>query len=92
MQKLVSHGHSWREIQEYSLSEIGAFFAVIVENERADHAHNLSLNWIANNADQNNLDKIVQSLSGTGATQQVSSSPESGYDWSKADNFLSGIN
>lgn len=59
---MVDSGHSWSSIQQYTLSEIGAFLKVIVRKEAKDKAESLSNLWLGNNIDQKALTNILREL------------------------------
>jgi len=59
---LIDNGHNWSSIQQYSLSEIGAFLKVIVKKEAITKAESLSSLWMANNISQKALNDILREI------------------------------
>lgn len=62
---LVSGGHSWLSIKEYSLSEIGIFVRSVVRKNTQDNANQITQQWLANNASQKELDVIIERITRT---------------------------
>ena len=72
-QILVSGGHAWSSIKEYSLSEIGSFLRAIVKKNAMERADLLTQNWMSSNLDYKGINKIVAEVS---KSAQAKKSPE----------------
>jgi len=46
-------------VKEYSLGEIGVFIRVVVGNRTSKMVNDVTLHWVANNADKKSLQKFI---------------------------------
>ncbi len=85
---MVSNGHPWSDIKNYTLSEIGSFFKTIVLLERNENVSTLSNMWMGNNLPYKELKEV---LVGYGIKEQKATPTvaEVQNDWKKLASFLS---
>jgi len=86
---LVANGHSWLSIQNYTLSEIGAFFRAVVMSERIRKAEELVLNWRGNNLTSEGLDLVLSSMIVKKEKPPEPTSQEIQRDWNRLATFMS---
>ena len=87
----MANGHDWSSIKAYTLSEIGAFFKVVVLSERTKKAQNISDIWQGNNLSVEGLKQVLSEL---GSKQKTSKKeePKAGEvqkDWKRLALFMS---
>jgi hypothetical protein len=59
---LVSNGHSWLSIKNYTLSEIGVFYKAIVLSDRETKIDRLYNNWVSTHCDQNTITDLIKKM------------------------------
>ena len=62
IQILVSEGHSWASIKDYTFSEIGSFLKVIVKQKAEKRAERLNDAWYAKHLKKSGLDDLVKNI------------------------------
>lgn len=62
IQELVSNGHSWSNIKQYTLSEIGVFLRSIRTKKERDRVEALSYNWMSSNLNHEGIEKVIDSI------------------------------
>jgi hypothetical protein len=91
-QKLISYGHSWLSIQQYSLSEIGVFLREVVYAERAEQAAMLYATWAGTKFKEEEIKKLLNKLQDPSIKQKPKElSPEEIQDnWQRLAAFMHG--
>jgi len=87
---LVANGHSWASIKQYTLSEIGSFFKVVVLLERDKKAQSISDIWQGNNLTVEGLKDVLKSF-GMNYDKKPENIPieEVNKDWKRLASFMS---
>ena len=88
---MVSNGHSWLSIKQYTLAEIGTFYKTIVQNEKEQKVEHLITNWMSNNYDHKALTETVKELTTTTASkvkEDTRSTTEIKAEWTRLANFM----
>lgn len=62
VQELVSNGHSWSNVKQYTLSEIGVFLRSIRTRKERDRVEMLSYNWMSSNLNHEGIEKVIDSM------------------------------
>jgi len=88
---LVSNGHPWSSVQDYTLSEIGLFYKSIVILEKQRRVSSLIDAWTSNNAGHKELKSMIDELSinainTTPATKEEFAEVKS--EWIRLQNFM----
>ena len=65
----MDHGHAWKDVQGYTLSQVGIFLKEAAKLDEAKHKHDILAAWLGFNSDQKGLKKILEE-------QSVSKKPE----------------
>jgi hypothetical protein len=69
---LVSNGHSWSSIKDYTLSEIGVFIKSIYFIKTSEKNENLQMSWMANNLTQKGLKKVLEDMAKKVVKKEIS--------------------
>jgi hypothetical protein len=82
----VDHGHAWKDVQGYTLSQVGIFLKEASKLDEAKHKHDILAAWLGFNSDQKGLKKILEE-------QSVSKKPEDKHkeyaeNWNKLSAFV----
>ena len=85
---MISHGHSWSSIKDYSLSEIGAFLNTVVLLEKEKKAEQITNIWIGTHVDQEGLQEIIRDIGITHTTNKGSSQDKVNKDWRRLAMFM----
>lgn len=94
MQSLVSAGHSWADIQTYTLAEIGAFLRAVIRGDASRKVEALQVAWYGNNLSQDGLKRYVSEMQRAGGVdkEQQEESPEQiAKDWKRLAKFMGGL-
>jgi hypothetical protein len=59
IQFLVDHGHAWKDVQGYTLSQVGIFLKEAAKLDETNHKHDILAVWLGFNSDQKGLKKIL---------------------------------
>lgn len=88
----MSNGHSWSSIQEYTLSEIGIFLRVIVQEKRQNEANKLYYSWMGSNITLDGLKDMLKRMSGpqTPQVKEQITEQEVSQEWRRLAAFMSG--
>lgn len=57
---MVSHGHRWLDVKQYSLGEIGVFLNSCKKEDEAKQTNEMSNAWLANHASQKFMKKYLK--------------------------------
>lgn len=91
---MVSNGHAWSSIKNYTLSEIGIFYKTIVLKERDKIADDLLYQWISTNSTKKSILETIDYIQGKSSvkkdTAQNLSKDEVKSEWVRLKNFMSG--
>lgn len=60
IQYLVEHGHSWKDVQDYSLSQIGLFAREAGKIGEMERKERIMASWLGFNADKKGLEKLLK--------------------------------
>jgi hypothetical protein len=59
---LISAGHSWKDIQDYSFGEIQVFLSSINKLEAAERSETLSLRWMSAHLKYEGIEKLAKAI------------------------------
>lgn len=97
MQKLVSHGHSWMSIKQYTLAEIGVFLRVIVIKEEEERNDALSRNWMAHNLSYDGIQGVIKGFNHSSKKpvkskeRELEEQKKVQADWNKLRHKMTGL-
>jgi hypothetical protein len=82
----VDHGHAWKDVQGYTLSQVGVFLREAAKLDETKHKHDILAAWLGFNSDQKGLKKILEETS-------VKKKPEDQHkahaeNWNKLSSFM----
>lgn len=84
----MSNGHSWLDIKQYTLSEIGVFIRSIYVKKEQDIINQFSFDWMASNLSYDGMETIMKKLKKSTSKKSATSKEEDiENDWSKLANF-----
>lgn len=89
----MDNGHSWASIQEYSLSEIGAFLKVIVKKEIKAKSDRISEIWLGSNLKYKALQEVLKKMDDSAKTAPATPEDqqrEIQKNWIKLASFMKG--
>lgn len=85
----MSNGHSWKDIQEYNLSELGMFFKAVIETEKEDKKENLTTLWMSSNMDHKGFKEVMKGMEDA-VVKKEPTIEEVNNDWRRLKSFMSG--
>lgn len=89
---MVDNNHSWLSIQEYTLSEIGAFLHSIVKRESQVKADRISEYWFGSNLTKQGLQELTEKLHRMAGVEKAEPTIEEiNNDWKRLAAFMQGI-
>ena len=59
---MVHAGHSWKDVQEYTLSEIGEFYRAVIDKQEHSLSEKLSMLWMGANLTHEGLTETLNGL------------------------------
>lgn len=83
---MVEHNHSWREIKEYTLNELGVFAREVLLTERRKANESILHSWLGTNADKKFIDGLFKKQGVTKAKSDVKSqisATEAKKEWTR---------
>jgi hypothetical protein len=87
---LISAGHSWSDIKQYTLAEVGIFLKAVIRKNRRDYIQNLNQLWYGSNLTQEGIQKAVTELSKEVETEKELEPNEIQAEWRRLASFMSG--
>jgi hypothetical protein len=90
---LVKHNHNWRDIQDYTLSEVGVFVREAIKQADAEWKQEVLASWLGFNADGEGLKSIIGlNVKGAGPKSKPSAAPgETTKEWKRLANAFSKL-
>lgn len=89
---MISHGHSWSDLKNYSLAELGVFFRVVVELEEENRVEDLSNIWMGSNLEYKRLKEVIDTLQRKqNENRSDLAAKEVNKEWKRLARFMSGI-
>ena len=58
----MSNGHSWSNIKNYTLSEIGVFINSIYSKKDRERIDKFTLDWMSNNLTKDGMEQMVKNM------------------------------
>jgi len=89
----VQNGHSWLDVQKYSLSEVGTFLRVILKQEAMDRADSLSIAWMGHNLSKEGYAKTIEDMVSSVRPKKAQQGPtptEVHSEWKRLASFMNG--
>lgn len=82
----MDHGHAWKDVQGYTLSQVGIFLKEASKLDETKHKHDILAAWLGFNSDQKGLKKILEE-------KVISKKPEDQHkahaeNWNKLSAFV----
>lgn len=89
---MISAGHSWSDIKNYSLAEVGVFLKSVIKKSRRDYIQQLNQLWYGSNLTQEGIQKATTELQkGSKKEQEKELEPkEIQSEWKRLAGFMSG--
>lgn len=80
-QELISYGHDWLSVQNYSLAEVGSFLSAVLIKKRQDNLTQLLDSWLGANLSQKGLERVIKER--FGVKEQLATSEEIEDSWKR---------
>lgn len=89
IQVLVSSGHSWSDVKNYTLAEVGIFLDAIQKKEIAEKVEQLSLDWMTNNLTGKKMQEIITQFEKSVVKQKKPTTPQETHsEWVRMAAFM----
>ncbi len=88
---MIEHGHTWCDIKEYSLGEIGIFIREAQKREELEVKSQVISTWTGFNADQKYIRRLTNATPRPSSKQESQSPEKSRSEWMRLAAAMSGL-